>query len=494
MLNELLIGTFVAFVLLGTLPVIAAFIQFALAGLHGILNHYPQCAFHAPRVAFLIPAWNEGNVIGATLDTLLKLQYSRDSLRIYVIDDASTDQTASVARQKMAEYPGMVFHLYRAKGGEGKAHTLNYGLATVLADDWAEAVMIMDADVLFEPDALQKMVRHLADPKVGAVTAYIKEGTTPGNYISRSIAFEYITAQAAARRAQNVMGVLACLAGGAQLHSRANLVALGGAIDTTSLAEDTFTTFRTEMLHRRVIFDGRATVWAEEPDTVEALWKQRLRWGRGNVQLTIAFSHVWFRIGRYGGLGNPLFGLIWFSTVLMPFLMSLAMIGQVCLFFLDVGWAWKIFHAYWFVSVAVYLFVTLFSFMIDPDTARRSWLQGVMFPGLISMIAMFASFCPGLYDTVLAPRLAGRTGHFGWLDAFMLFMYAWVGTCMLAAWIVRLLEQAGLNRYLVRALVAVVGYGPMLCAIEFAAFVAELRGLERKWDKTEKSGRVQIRR
>jgi cellulose synthase/poly-beta-1,6-N-acetylglucosamine synthase-like glycosyltransferase len=492
--NEMLTWVLIALVLLGTLPVVAAFIQFALVGLHGIHNHYSKCALYTPRVAFLIPAWNEGNVIGATIEVLLKLKYSRDSLRIYVIDDASTDQTAEVIRQKMAAHPGTVFHLYRAKGGEGKAHTLNHGLNVVLADDWAEAVMFMDADVLFEPDALMKMVRHLADPAVGAVTAYIKEGSTPGTTISRSIAFEYITAQAAARRAQNVMGVLACLAGGAQLHSRANLVALGGAIDTTSLAEDTFTTFKTEMLHRRAVFDGRATVWAEEPDTVEGLWRQRLRWARGNVQLSIAFSHVWFRVGRYGGLGSPLFGLIWFSTVLMPLLMILAMAGQVSLFFLDAVWAWRIFHTYWFVSVAVYLFVTLFSFVIDPATAKRSWLQGILFPGVISMIAMFASFWPGLFNTVIAPRLAGRTGHFGWLDAFMLFMYSWVGMCMFAAWIVRRLELAGLHPRLVQLLLMVVGYGPMLCAIELAAFVAELRGLERNWDKTEKSGRVQIRR
>jgi len=46
------------------------------------------------------------------------------------------------------------------------------------------------------------------------VTAYIKEASRPGNYVTRSIAFEYITAQAAARRAQNVIHAHACLAGG----------------------------------------------------------------------------------------------------------------------------------------------------------------------------------------------------------------------------------------------------------------------------------------
>ncbi|MFI0242641.1 glycosyltransferase [Streptomyces sp. NPDC016845] len=131
------------------------------------------------------------------------------------------------------------------------------------------------------------MTRHLATPDVGAVTAYIKEGSgKEGNYLTRYIAYEYITAQAAARRAQNVLGVLACLAGGAQLHSRANLEALGGQIDTTTLAEDTVTTFETQLAGRRVVFDGCATVLAEEPGSPAGLWKQRLRWARGNLQVT----------------------------------------------------------------------------------------------------------------------------------------------------------------------------------------------------------------
>lgn len=494
MQNDWFSWLLVAMVMLGALPIVAAFLQFLLVGVHGIRNHYLQCAPYVPRVAFLIPAWNEGAVLGAAIDMLLRMRYTRERLRIYVIDDASTDATPEVVRQKVAQYPGSVFHLRREKGGEGKAHTLNHGLSVVLGEDWAEAVMIMDADVLFEEDALLRMVRHLADPKVGAVTAYIKEGTVPGNYLSHSIAFEYITAQAAARRAQNVMGVLACLAGGAQLHSRANLEALGGRIDTSTLAEDTFTTFQTEMQGRRVIFDGSATVWAEEPSSVDALWKQRLRWARGNVQLTMAFQRVWFRAGQYSGLGNPLFGLFWFCTGMMPLLMIISMLGQVGLFFRDAAWAWEIFHTFWFINVGVYLFVTFFSFVIDPATARRSWLQGILFPGLVSLCAMVFAFFPHVFDAYIAPRLHGVTGHFGWLDALMLFLYAWVGLSMLAAWLVRRLELAGLPPAAVQVLLALVGYGPLLCAIGLAGVIAELRGLEKTWDKTEKSGKVQIRR
>ncbi len=45
----------------------------------------------------------------------------------------------------------------------------------------------MDADVLYRQDVLRKMARHLSDPTVGAVTAYIKEGSRSPNYRQESL-------------------------------------------------------------------------------------------------------------------------------------------------------------------------------------------------------------------------------------------------------------------------------------------------------------------
>ena len=112
----------------------------------------------------LLPAWNEADVLGASIDSLMAIDYPAGAWRIYVVDDASTDHTPEVMREKMAQYPGSVFHLRREKGGQGKAHTLNHGIGIILEENWAEAVMIMDADVLFEPVTLRRMTRHLADP------------------------------------------------------------------------------------------------------------------------------------------------------------------------------------------------------------------------------------------------------------------------------------------------------------------------------------------
>ncbi|MGF7236671.1 MAG: glycosyltransferase family 2 protein, partial [Frankia sp.] len=255
----------IACVLLGTVPLLSMSGQFLLVGLHPWRDHYDRCEPFYPRVAVLLPAWNEAAVIGHTIDRLMGLDYPADALRVYVIDDASTDGTPEAVLTKAAAFPGRVFHLRRDHGGEGKAHTLNHGISALLSDSWMEAMLIADADVVYTADSLRRMTRHLADPSVGAVTAYITEGSRPGNYLTRFVGYEYITAQAGARRAQNVLGALACLAGGAQLHSRANLEAIGGRIDTTSWADDTFPPLNTPLAGRRALIEPNAIVYAEEP-------------------------------------------------------------------------------------------------------------------------------------------------------------------------------------------------------------------------------------
>ena len=127
-----------------------------MVGWHGWKNHYKKVQPFYPKVAIIVPAWNEGNVIGNTIERLYDMSYPKDRIRVYVVDDASTDQTPDVVKEKNKKYPKNVFHLRRENGGQGKAHTLNHGIEIILEENWAEAMLIIDADVLFEKKALRK--------------------------------------------------------------------------------------------------------------------------------------------------------------------------------------------------------------------------------------------------------------------------------------------------------------------------------------------------
>ena len=82
------------FVVAGALPLVAGCYQSLLAGLHRFRYGDQGPLASVPRVAVVVPAWNEAAVIGRTIDTLLALDYPADRLRVYVVDDASTDDDA----------------------------------------------------------------------------------------------------------------------------------------------------------------------------------------------------------------------------------------------------------------------------------------------------------------------------------------------------------------------------------------------------------------
>jgi cellulose synthase/poly-beta-1,6-N-acetylglucosamine synthase-like glycosyltransferase len=477
-------------VFFGALPLVTAVAQFLLVGLERYRRIYDHLVPHMPRTAVLIPARNEAAVLTTSIDALLSSAYPAGRLRVFVIDDASTDDTPAVLARLAAAHPGAVVHLRRETGGQGKAHTLNHGLRTVLSDTWAEAVLVMDADVVFTPDTVWRMTRHLADPEVGAVTAYIQEGSgSRGNYLTRYIAYEYITAQAAARRTQNVLGAVACLAGGAQLHSRANLEAIGGEFDTGTLAEDTVTTFESQLAGHRVVFDGYALVLAEEPDDVAGLWRQRLRWARGNYQVTRRYRRLWFR-GRFAGdnrLGSWLFGLIWFSVLLTPFLMILSAASLLFLFYTDTSRSWFAFQALWVVNLVSYLFVTLLSLAVDPVTARRCWREALIFPGLVSCFFLVVTAVPSVTLPWLDGLGLGLTRDSP--HPLMLFAYCWLALCLPLAWAAKFLTGTRL-RWLSAPIVHLVGYGSLLAACSLSAFVLQVRGAEQSWGRTVKTGKV----
>jgi cellulose synthase/poly-beta-1,6-N-acetylglucosamine synthase-like glycosyltransferase len=111
-----------------------------------------------PRVALVIAAYNEDDVIAAKLENALALDYPRDLLRIVVASDASSDGTDDLVRG----YAERGVELVRAPRG-GKVNAQNHAVRT-LSD--VDVVAFSDANCEWAPDALQQLVAPLADPAV----------------------------------------------------------------------------------------------------------------------------------------------------------------------------------------------------------------------------------------------------------------------------------------------------------------------------------------
>jgi chlorobactene glucosyltransferase len=104
-----------------------------------------------PRVSILIPARNEAAILAITLPKFLNQDYG--DYEVILVDDASTDETASLAEEFLRSHPQR-FRMIRVNelppGWVGKPHALHVGFQAA-AGEW---VLATDADIEFHPRAL----------------------------------------------------------------------------------------------------------------------------------------------------------------------------------------------------------------------------------------------------------------------------------------------------------------------------------------------------
>ncbi len=159
-----------------------------------------------PRVAVLIPAYNEEKVIVRTIRSVLNSDY--EALHAIVIDDGSKDATYDIACEAYRDEIASGRLQVLRKANAGKAEALNYAINRLTEDYYVG----IDADTVIARDAVSKLVVHFADPQVGAVAGNAKVGNRV-NLWTRWQALEYITSQNFERRALDLFNVVTVVPG-----------------------------------------------------------------------------------------------------------------------------------------------------------------------------------------------------------------------------------------------------------------------------------------
>ncbi|HZY72378.1 MAG TPA: polysaccharide deacetylase family protein, partial [Edaphobacter sp.] len=231
---------------------------------------------YQPRVAVVIPAYNEEKVIVRTIRSVMMSSYK--NMRIIVIDDGSTDRTYETAR---AAYPKDIASgrlIVLTKPNAGKAEALNFALPHI--DE--EIYIGIDADTVIAHDAVARLVPNFANPKIGAVAGNAKVGNKV-NLWTRWQALEYITSQNFERRALNLFDVVTVVPGAIGAW-RTSVVKAGGGYHSNTVAEDADLTMNVLEQGNSVIYEDRALAFTEAPVTANGLMRQRFRWSFGILQ------------------------------------------------------------------------------------------------------------------------------------------------------------------------------------------------------------------
>jgi 1,2-diacylglycerol 3-beta-glucosyltransferase len=246
-----------------------------------------------PGMAVIVPAHNEEQVIGGTLESLMKLDYKPYCM--IVVNDGSTDRTSELARR--FESTGRVLVVDRPPevAGQGKGEVLNEGFRVLgelleerhpLVDGFnpkTAVVGIVDADGQLEPKALKEVARLFRDPTVGGVQMGVVIGNAEDGLIARCQDLEFTGFSQLAQAARDRIGSVG-LGGNGQFTRLAALRSLGRPPWTACLTEDLDLGLHLRRLGWHIRFCRTTAVTQEGVRTVRAWLRQRTRWAQGHYQ------------------------------------------------------------------------------------------------------------------------------------------------------------------------------------------------------------------
>ncbi len=245
--------------------------------------------YRFPFISIIIPAHNEASIIKETINALINAEYPSNK-EIIVVNDGSTDETEEILREIIKEEECVRYinteHL-------GKANALNKGLSLSNGD----IIITLDADSKIDKNALIEIVKPFSDERVGAVSGIIR-AITNRNILTWFQDFEYVLSSGW-RYALNRVNSTYIFPGFAAYRKYA-LDVVGGFNEDT-LSEDFDIGIRLKKADYKLVMSN-AVIYTKVPQTISGLIKQRIRWGKGTIQVIKKHSDVPFN-KDYGATG-----------------------------------------------------------------------------------------------------------------------------------------------------------------------------------------------
>jgi len=273
----------------------------------------PEGATEWPRVTMLVAAYNEASVIQDKIENSLAIDYPADRLRVVIASDGSSDATNSLVTACADPRIQLIGYTQR----RGKIGTLNATIPNL--ED--EIIVMSDANTMYAPDAVKKLVRHFADERIGCVCGELILEDPNGGGSGEGLYWKYETLL---KRMESKLGFLLGATGGIFAIRKS----LFRPLPPSTIVEDFVTAMKILEDGHRVRYEPTARATEYTAPTVKDEMKRKSRIGAGGFQA----------IGLTAAMLNPLRGMpalgYWSHKVLrwvVPFLMLGALLSSAAL-------------------------------------------------------------------------------------------------------------------------------------------------------------------
>lgn len=237
------------------------------------------------KFGVVICARNEENVIGNLLDSINRQDYPSELVKIFLVADNCTDNTAQVGRDHGAT---VIERFNNELVGKGYALDMLFKKLLDEKDD-CDVYIIFDADNLVDKNFIKEMNVNF-NRGYAALTSYRNSKNYGTNWISAGYSLWFLREAKYLNNARMRLGTSCAISGTGFCVSR-DIIARNGGWPYHLLTEDIEFSADLIVKGEKIGYSGNSIVYDEQPETFKQSWKQRMRWAKGFYQV----------FGKYGG-------------------------------------------------------------------------------------------------------------------------------------------------------------------------------------------------
>jgi biofilm PGA synthesis N-glycosyltransferase PgaC len=273
-----------------------------------------------PSVSIIIATFNEEKVIARKLANTVELEYPRDKFEIVIVDSGSTDNTRLVVKDFVKGVAdGTRIRLLTQEERLGKSVALNCALRLCSSD----IIVLSDADVMVNKDAISRITSDFNDGRIGAVSG-IEVMQNPDESSTTKLEQGYRSFYNTLRLGEtNLDSVVMCeseLAG-----YRRELIE---AIPNKSICDDMELTLQIRKKGFRAIYDPSVFFYEYSPSKYISRIKHKIRRGQGNQQTLMRFADMIFR-RKYGAFSFVIMPFEFFMNIVSPILTVVCVVSYI---------------------------------------------------------------------------------------------------------------------------------------------------------------------
>lgn len=366
-------------------------------------------------VTIVVSCWNEEKTVYNTVQSLLNLNYPKDKLKIFLIDDGSIDGTWDIIRQFENHSNIKIFQ----KENGGKFTALNLGLAHLETEFFGG----LDADSFADPESLVRIMSYFEkDDSIMAVAPSVTVFNAK-NIVQNAQEAEYHLG-VYTKKMLGFLGAINVTPGPLTIFRKKVFDDLGPYKHGHN-TEDMEIAYRMQTNGYKIEHCNDAYVYTNTPTTIKKLYKQRLRWIYGFINNTIDYKSVLFnkKYGNFSIFTLPT-GII--SIVAISYLFFRIIYNVFNFLYLKIielqtiGWhptavSYSFDPFFIDTHTSVFLVIFVYSLVVFAITFGRKMSEGrwAISPNMIYFLIIFRVLAPlwflkAIYNTILKRTPAWR--------------------------------------------------------------------------------------